>query len=158
MLTGVFWIPGSHTAVASPTASNPFSFPLLETIACSPAALHAIQSLSAAFQDFFELPAMSRSLEERGKALACLRQELQQTTVPIETTLLTIIILGTTSSWLTQTTTEIGLEHLLAAHAIVQLLLSDYQDEMERSHVFYLGVSLYIYWDMACSFLVPSHT
>ena len=56
--------------------SNPLSFAMLETLTRSRAATHTVQSFSAGYRGNFSLPQASRSLEERSKALKCLRQEI----------------------------------------------------------------------------------
>lgn len=138
-----------------PDTRNPFSFCLLETLADSQAATHTLQSLSSAFRTFFEVPFERQCLEERGKALKSLRLELLDKRNLNERTLLTIVILGSSACWFTEDATDFGLEHLHAANAVLEQLLVGYKDGADRSHLFYTATGMYMYWDMACSFLAP---
>lgn len=134
--------------------ANPFTGSLIEVLSASPAALYTFQSLSAAFQASFEEQKMSRALEQRGKALTYLRKEI----VPgrsTETTLLIIVVMGISSGWFAENSSDFGQEHLLAASAVIGDLLFNFNDEIERSSRFYLATGMYMHWDMACSFLAP---
>jgi hypothetical protein len=136
--------------------SNPLSFSMLETLTRSRAATHTLQSLSAGYRGNFSLPQASRSLEERSKALKCLRQEIDDKDGTIDAILFTIIILGHSSGWLTEETSDFGLEHLLAANTVINGMLRDYRDDTEMSELFYVALGMFLYWDMTCSFLAPS--
>lgn len=136
--------------------SNPLSFSMLKTLTQSRAATHTLQSLAAGYRGNFSLPQASRSLEERSKALRCLRQEIDDKDGTIEATLFTIIILGHSSGWLTDDTSDFGLEHLLAANTVINGCLRDYDDDTEKSELFYVALGMFLYWDMTCSFLAPS--
>ena len=136
--------------------SNPLSFAMLETLTRSRAATHTVQSFSAGYRGNFSLPQASRSLEERSKALKCLRQEIDDKDCSIEAVLFTIIILGHSTGWLTDETNDFGLEHLLAANTVINGLLRGYQDDTKKSELFYVALGMFLYWDMTCSFLAPS--
>ncbi|KIW91496.1 uncharacterized protein Z519_07462 [Cladophialophora bantiana CBS 173.52] len=135
--------------------SNPLSFSMLETLTRSRAATHTLQSLSAGYRGNFSLPQATRSLEERSKALKCLREEIDEKDCATEVILFTVIILGHSAGWLSDDTSEFGLEHLLAANTIINGLLRDYRDDTKKSELFYLALGMFLYWDMTCSFLAP---
>jgi hypothetical protein len=132
--------------------SNPLSFPL-ETLTRSRAATHTLQSLSAGYRGSFNLPQSARSFEERSKALKCLRQEIDDKDCATEAILFTVIILGHSSGWLSDETSDFGLEHLLAANTIINGLLRD--DATTKSDLFYVALGMFLFWDMTCSFLAP---
>jgi hypothetical protein len=111
--------------------------------------------LSAGYRGNFTLPEATRSLEERSKAYQWLRQEIDDKDCATEVVLFTVIILGHSSGWLTDDTSEFGLQHLLAANTMIDGLLRDYSDETKLSELFYLSVGMFLYWDMTCSFLAP---
>ncbi|EXJ54948.1 uncharacterized protein A1O5_12859 [Cladophialophora psammophila CBS 110553] len=114
---------------------------MLETLTRSRAATHTFQSLSAGYRGNFSLPQATRSLEERSKALKCLRQEIDEKDCATEVILFTVIILGHSSGWLSDDTSEFGLEHLLAANTIINGLLRDYRDDTKKSELFYLALA-----------------
>jgi hypothetical protein len=128
---------------------------LLETLADSPAATHTFQCLSAAFRTHFETPSSAQCLQERGKALRALRKELSSEEKIHERTLLTVVVFGLSTCWLTDNPLDFGLEHLHAANTILGKLLASYQHSTDLPSLFCTAAGMYMYWDMACSFLAP---
>jgi len=136
-----------------PLSSNPFSFPLLESLLKSRSLFHLIRSLSLANQASYKMSQMVQSFDERGLALVALRKEIKNKSVPCGLLLLSTLFLGMSSSWMNGNPSDFGFEHLSAVSAMIDKAFAHGvgpPDEM-----YYLAIGLYIYWDMACSFLTP---
>lgn len=133
--------------------NNPFSFPILKDIAQSPALLHAIQSISASHEQYFPVQAPILALEERGKAIACLRREIDQVQRAHYTHFLTIMLLS-----LMQVAgpdpKDYGKQHLFGACALINSMLQDTSVSTTNDPVVRLCLGVYLYWDMGSSFLV----
>jgi hypothetical protein len=142
----------SQTLVIDPE-NNPFSFPTLEYIAQSSALLHAIQSVSASHEQSFPANTPIIALEERGKAIACLRREIQQGCHSPNAFFLTIMLLALAQSS-DSDTKDYGKQHLFAARALINSMLQDTSKSMSTDHGVWLCLGMYLYWDMCSSFLV----
>jgi len=133
--------------------SNPFSFPLLESLSISRSLFHLVRSLSLADQASYKIPQMVQSFDERGLALIALQKEIKNKSVPCGLLLLSTLFLGMSSSWMNGNPSDFGVEHLSAVSAMINKAFAHGvgpPDEM-----YYLAIGLYVYWDMACSFLTP---
>lgn len=136
-----------------PLPSNPFSFPLRDSLSISRSLYHLVRSLSLAKRADYKTSRMVRSFDERGLALVSLRDEIKYRSVPCGLLLLSTLILGISSPWMSSSPSDFGAEHLSAVSAMINKAFAygiGPPDDM-----YYLAIGLYIYWDMACSFLTP---
>ncbi|OJJ42391.1 hypothetical protein ASPZODRAFT_155310 [Penicilliopsis zonata CBS 506.65] len=131
---------------------NPFSFPIVAYLEQSPALLHTITSIGAAHEQFFHKDRLETCLEERSVALGLLRAEVGLTPRPLPTTFLSVFMLGLSSSWIQDEPAEFGYEHLSAARALIDLIIAS--PDLYNTPFATLALGSYLYWDMACSFLV----
>ncbi|CAH0051501.1 unnamed protein product [Clonostachys solani] len=147
-----FWMEiASHILTMSPD-HNPLSFPLIPLLAESPSLLHAVQSVSAGYEVFFQQSSLDLCLTERGLALEFVRKELQEHTAgsPISpASVLSVFVLGISASWVETTPTTYGQEHLVAGRIMLDKLLRDEKTRSDPITTFLLG--WYLHWDMACS-------
>ena len=104
--------------------NNPYSFPALEYVPQSSALLHAIQSLSASHEQYFPAHASIIALEERGKALVCLRKEMDQSHHTPQAFLLTTGLL-TLAQGADYDANDYGKQHLFAARTLISEMLQD---------------------------------
>ncbi|KAK9237787.1 sterol regulatory element-binding protein ECM22 [Lipomyces kononenkoae] len=142
----------SQTLVIDPE-NNPFSFPALEYISQSSALLHAIQSVSASHEQYFPANAPIIALEERGKAIACLRKEINQSQHVPYALFLTIMLLALAQS-ADSDTKEYGKQHLFAARTLINSMLQESSMLTTNDSAVRLCLGMYLYWDMCSSFLV----
>ncbi|RJE19902.1 hypothetical protein PHISCL_07750 [Aspergillus sclerotialis] len=133
--------------------NNPFSFPALQYVSQSSALLHAIQSISASHERFFPADAPIIALEERGKAIACLRGEISQSQCPSNAVFLSIMLLALAQS-ADSDMKDYGKQHLLAARAFVNSMVQDTSTLVTNDIRVRLCLGMYLYWDMCSSFLV----
>ena len=142
---------GCQVMSIEPVTSNPFSFPLLESLSKSESLFHLVRSLSLANRANYETSQMAQSFEERGLALVALQKEIKNKSVPCGLLLLSTLFLGISSPWINGNPSDFGIIHLFAISAMINKAFAygiGLTDKM-----FYLAIGLYIYWDMACSFL-----
>jgi hypothetical protein len=132
--------------------SNPFSFPILEYLHISPSLMPTILSISAAHEQFFKRERLETCLEERGKALLLLQRELAGRQRPHPITFLTVFMLGISTPWIDPSSSQFGYEHLSGARALIELMINPSTNTDGKFAQLALGT--YLYWDMACSFLV----
>lgn len=132
--------------------NNPYSFPALEYVPQSSALLHAIQSLSASHEQYFPAHASIIALEERGKALACLRKEMDQNHHTPQAFLLTTGLLTLAQGADSDATNDYGKQHLFAARTLINGMLQD-TSTLNEPEV-WLCLGMYLYWDMCSAFLV----
>lgn len=142
----------SQSSVIDPE-NNPFSFPILEYVAQSPALLHAIQSVSASHEQYFPAKTPTLALEERGRAIACLRREMNQIQHVPYAHFLTIMMLALTHI-ADSDPKDYGKHHLFGARALINSMLRDISTSTINGPVIRLCVGIYLYWDMCSSFLV----
>ncbi|KAL5364198.1 fungal-specific transcription factor domain-containing protein [Aspergillus floccosus] len=142
----------SQTLVMDPE-NNPFSFPTLEHIARSSALLHAIQSVSASHEQYFPTKTPMIALEERGKAIACLRKEINQSQHSPYAHFLTIMLLALAQG-ADPDPKDYGKEHLFGARALINSMLQDTSILTTNGPAVWLCLGMYLYWDMCSSFLV----
>lgn len=136
--------------------SNPFSFPILEHFESSPSLMPTILSISAAHEQFFRKDCLEYCLKERSIALSLLRNEIGDCCRPNPVTFLSIFLLGISSPWIDTTQCEFGFEHLHGAKALIDIIIESASSTNSSFLQFVIGT--YLYWDMACSFLVePGH-
>jgi hypothetical protein len=98
---------------------------------------------------------MAESLEERGLALVALQKEIENKSVPCGLLLLSTLFLGISSSWMNGNPSDFGLVHLFAIGAMINKAFAFGVGLTDK--MYYLAIGLYIYWDMACSFLTQFH-
>ncbi|OJZ90864.1 hypothetical protein ASPFODRAFT_29297 [Aspergillus luchuensis CBS 106.47] len=133
--------------------NNPFSFPILKDLAQSPALLHAIHSVSANHEQYFPAEAPILALEEHGKAIACLRREIDQVQRAHYTHFLTIMLLSFMQV-VDPDSKNFGKQHLFGARALINSMLQDTSVSTTNDPVVRLCLGVYLYWDMCSSFLV----
>lgn len=148
-----YWLEKVSQASVIDPEDNPFSFPILEHVAQSPALLHAIQSVSASHEQYFPAKTPILALEERGKAIAYLQKEINQIQHPPYTHFLTIIMLALTQV-ADSNPKDYGRQHLFGARALINSMLRDISISTTNNPVVRLCLGIYLYWDMCSSFLV----
>ncbi|KAH7011209.1 fungal-specific transcription factor domain-containing protein [Ilyonectria destructans] len=149
-----YWLEQSSKMMTVDPNNNPLSFPLLRYLAVSPSLVHAVQSVGAGQETFFNSSSLGPCLEERGRALKLVRQELANNTRPPLPSLLTVFILGVSAPWLESQPQSYGKEHLNGARAVISLALLDKGMAEDPLMKFLLG--WYIWWDMCFSFIADS--
>lgn len=152
-----YWLEKASQIMVMDPDINPMSFPILEYVETCPSLVHAMQSVSAAHKDFFNPLKLSKPLEERNLAISLLRQELTAPTKDIFPVFTTILLLGLSSDWIEGPESKFGQQHLCGARALVDTILSDPALRQEQPSVFNFVLGAYLYWDMSCAFLIPSH-
>ena len=146
-----YWLEKASQMLVIDPENNPYSFPAVEYVSQSSALLHAIQSLSASHEQYFPTHASIIALEERGKALACLRKEMDQSHHTPQAFLLTIALL-TLAQGAGPDANDYGKQHLFAARALINGMLQDTSTLNEP--IVWLCLGMYLYWDMCSAFLV----
>lgn len=148
-----FWLENVCQVMTLDPDNNPMSFPVVEHLADSKALVHALQSVSAGYELYYAQPSLTTSMEERGKALYTMRQEIKAPTAIRVQSFLAVWILGLSSQWIDHSVGKFGEEHLMAARSILDSLLQ--QRDFPADHPFRpFIIGAFIWWDMACSFLV----
>ncbi|KAI9034921.1 Zn(II)2Cys6 transcription factor [Aspergillus affinis] len=142
----------SQTLVIDPE-NNPFSFSILKHVCQSSALLHAIQSVSASHEQYFPAKTFTLALQERGKAIACLRREMDQIQHATYTHFLTIMLLALTQV-ADSDPKDYGKQHLFGARALINSMLRDTSMSTTNDPMVRLCLGVYLYWDMCSSFLV----
>ncbi|KAI9373624.1 fungal-specific transcription factor domain-containing protein [Aspergillus egyptiacus] len=148
-----YWLEKVSQALVIDPENNPFSFPILEYITQSSALLHAIQSVSASHEQYFPAKTPLIALEEHGKAIACLRREMNQTQRAPYTHALTIMLLAM-AQVADPDPKEYGKQHLFGARALVNSMIRDTSTSTTNDAVVRICLGIYLYWDMSSSFLV----
>ncbi|KAJ0375622.1 hypothetical protein COL26b_006128 [Colletotrichum chrysophilum] len=151
-----YWLEKASQIMVIDPDINPLSFPILEHLDASPSLLHALQSVSAAHQHFFDPSQMARCLEERGIAIQLVQREIANPPKDVFPVFLTVLMLGLSTAWIEGPVTQFGLQHLYGARALVDIMLADSSLPEENPSVFGFTIGAYLYWDMACAFLVSS--
>lgn len=132
---------------------NPMSFPIVEHLATSPSLVHALQSITAAHENFFASANLITCLQERNLSLRLLQEEVRSSqTKSLPAVFLSVFLLGVSSSWIEGNTASFGVEHLLGGRALIDLIIQK-RDRIPEA-TFNFTVGCYIFWDMATSFLV----
>ncbi|KAL3439889.1 fungal-specific transcription factor domain-containing protein [Aspergillus insuetus] len=148
-----YWLEKVSQSMVIDPENNPFSFPTLEYISQSSALLHAIQSVSASHEEYFPAKAPVIALEERGKAIACLRKELNQSQQTHYAHFLTLMLLAMAQG-ADPDTKDYGKQHLFGARAMINSMLRDTPMSTTNEREDHLCLGMYLYWDMCSSFLV----
>ncbi|KAE9567697.1 Transcriptional regulatory protein moc3 [Colletotrichum fructicola] len=151
-----YWLEKASQIMVIDPDINPLSFPILEHLDASPSLLHALQSVSAAHQHFFDPSQMARCLEERGIAIQLVQREIANPPKDVFPVFLTVLMLGLSTAWIEGPVTQFGLQHLYGARALVDIMLADSSLPEDNPSVFSFTIGAYLYWDMATAFLVPS--
>ncbi|KAF7174257.1 hypothetical protein CNMCM5623_006831 [Aspergillus felis] len=148
-----YWLERVSQMLVIDPDDNPYSFPALEYITKSSALVHIIQSISAQHEQYFPTQAPVIALEERGKALASFRKELEHVETTPRASLLTAMLL-TLSHAADPDMTDFGKEHLFAARILVNRMLQDTSALSEPDCLPRLCFGMYLYADMCSAFLV----
>lgn len=149
-----YWLEQACHMMTLDPENNPLSSPIVQRLPDSDALCHALQCVSGGYEYYYEPSSINESLKERGKALRSIRQELQASMAVTVQTFVAVWMLGISATWL-DSVHVFGKEHLLAARKILDQLLQ--QDDFTADRVFRpFIVGAYIWWDMACSLLVPA--
>ncbi|ETS84251.1 hypothetical protein PFICI_02276 [Pestalotiopsis fici W106-1] len=142
-----------------PQSRNPLSYSLSPYLRRSCALRHSIQCISQAHSSYFTDAHLAEVLEERARALASLRLEIERAFIGesacsraqlLPTILLSSLILGITSDWLTKDLTS--QEFLIGANQIVPLLL---ESGVKQDPVSHYVLGLYLYWVSVESHIEP---
>ncbi|VUC32827.1 unnamed protein product [Clonostachys rosea] len=137
----------SHIMVLDPEI-NPLALPLLVLMKESDALLHVVQSIASAHKHRFSGDATSECLFERKRALLSIQKELRHVRKQSVSTFLAIFLMGISSPWIEGTS---GMEHLLGARALSDILLSDPNVDHSSAYM-QMIFGIYIWWEMAASF------
>ncbi|KAH7205699.1 fungal-specific transcription factor domain-containing protein [Fusarium oxysporum] len=154
-----YWIEQVSQGLCIDKNHNPLALPLLPYMVASPSLLHAIQSISAGHEVFFNDRALTLCLQERGHSMRLVREELQvqdSETISI-TSILTVFLLGVSSSWIESRPESWGKEHLDGARALIKVILAGPRNmagsRNEADPLIQLLYGWFLYWDMTCSIL-----
>lgn len=131
---------------------NPLSYPILQLLVHSPWIAPVLQSISAGYENDYNPKQIAISLTHRQQALTLFRQDILSPNKSLVSTLIGILLLGLSSSWIDGDASHFGQEHFFGARTIFNLLLCDQKREKDAIELFAVGA--YIYWDMTCSFLI----
>ncbi|KAF5255680.1 hypothetical protein FOXYS1_13895 [Fusarium oxysporum] len=145
------WVEQASQMLCVDRNNNPLSLPLLPYLASSPSLLHAIQSISAGHEVFFSSKALAVCLQERGHAIRFLREDLQNSGTISPLSVLTVFLLGVSSSWIEPQPASWGKEHLDGARALMKFILID--KKARQDSITQLLSGWYLWWDMTCAFL-----
>lgn len=146
------WFETTSRIMVVDHGQNPLSFPILTHLSNAPSLAHIIQSISAAYQHFFQHSKLNLCLEERSKAMSTLRTELQHGGRPLMPYLLTTYLLGISSSFIDEDFIDYGKEHFFAFRQMLELILADPEARTDPLMRFVVGA--YVYWSLTCSTLV----
>ncbi|KAH8430695.1 uncharacterized protein LDX57_008357 [Aspergillus melleus] len=143
----------SQTLVIDPE-NNPYSFPILEYIAKSPALVHIIQSVSARHEVYYSPKATVTALEERGKALVSFQAELERPQAEPRASLLTAMLLALSHGADHDDMADYGNEHIFAAGILARRLVREISQDAENDYLARLCFGMYLYMDMCTAFLI----
>lgn len=146
-----YWLQKTSRMMALNPDDNPLSFPLMEHLLSTPSLMHAVQSISAGQENFFDESSRELCLAERGLAMQSLQLEIKDPNNIKPSSLLTVFLLGISSTWTEDHPNSYGKEHLLGAKALLEEMLGDEQKREHPLVQFMLG--WYLYWDMSCSLI-----
>ncbi|OJJ03399.1 hypothetical protein ASPVEDRAFT_42897 [Aspergillus versicolor CBS 583.65] len=149
------------TMAIVPPPLNPLSYGMAPYLRQSKALRHTMQCVSQAHRQFFCEGRLAEILEERGRALVSLQNEidralkrspLSQASL-LRTILLSSLLLGISSGWMIDD--DYGLQYLDGARTVISVLLErgGPTDDFLR---YLLG--LYIYWEVFSSYIEANHT
>ncbi|KAF5236587.1 hypothetical protein FANTH_11198 [Fusarium anthophilum] len=155
-----YWVEQVSQGLCIDKDYNPLALPLLPYMVASPSLLHAIQSISAGHEVFFNDRDLALCLQERGHSMRLVREELQvqdSETISV-TSLLTIFLLGVSSSWIDSgPESSWGKEHLDGARALIKVIMASPRNMARSSNeadpLIQLLHGWFLYWDMTCSIL-----
>ncbi|KAJ5015976.1 hypothetical protein K4K57_012374 [Colletotrichum sp. SAR 10_99] len=146
-----YWLEQTSHMLSLRADDNPLSCPLLEHLVSTPSLLHAVQSISAGQERFFEQSSLVPCLKQRGLTLQALRREMRDVGQITPATLVTIFLQGVSWTWTEGHTKDCGKEHLCAARSLLDTMLQDSQKRQQPLVQYLLG--WYLYWDMSCAFV-----
>lgn len=147
------WFEQTSRIMVLDHGANPLSLPITQYLPMSASLVHILQSISAAHEHFFSQQKLALSLEERSRALTCLRQELQSaTTISLLSCMLTGYLLGISSTFIDEHVFDYGKEHLFALGRMIEMILTN--PEARQSDMTQFVVGAYVYWNMTCSLLI----
>lgn len=152
-----YWLERASQIMALDPDNNPMSFPILKLIERSTSLIHALQSVGAAHQNFFNPSKLNRCLEERSLAMQHVRREIQGPTKDVPVLFLTVFLLGLSSFWTAgyQDDRDAFVQaqaHFLGGRALIDVILALPPSEINQQMRFAIGA--YMYWDMACCFVI----
>ncbi|KAF2188462.1 hypothetical protein K469DRAFT_724446 [Zopfia rhizophila CBS 207.26] len=146
-----YWFENTSRMMTVSPDNNPLSPPLLEHLLSTPSLVHAVQSVNAGQEIFFQRSTLQTCLGERGLAIQALQRELQDPSQIKPPSLISVFLLGISWSWTEDRPHCYGKEHLSGAHALLDKMLADEQKREEPLVQYILG--WYIYWDLSCAFI-----
>jgi hypothetical protein len=148
-----YWLERVSQILVLDPDDNPYSFPILGYITKSCALVHIIQSISACHEQYFSAQASVIALEERGKALASFRKEIDGLKTAPQASLLTAMLLAL-SHGVDDDMADFGKQHLFAARILINKTLQHTSHLFENDDLSRLCFGMYLYWDMCTAFLV----
>lgn len=148
-----YWLERVSQMLVLDPDDNPYSFPILGYITKSCALMHIIQSISACHEQYFSAQASVIALEERGKALASFRKEIDGPKNAPQALLLTTALLAL-SHGADDDMADFGKQHLFAARILINELLQHSFHLFEHDDLSRLCFGMYLYWEMCAAFLV----
>ncbi|KAI9035827.1 Zn(II)2Cys6 transcription factor [Aspergillus affinis] len=151
-----YWLERVSQQLVIDPEDNPFSFPILEYIAESPALVHIIQSVSARHEVYYSAEATVTALEERGNALVSFRAELERSQTEPRASLLTAMLLALSHGADHDDMADYGKEHIFAAGILARRIVRDISQDSENDYMARLCFGMYLYMDMCSAFLVDS--
>lgn len=154
-----YWLERASQIMAIDPDNNPMSFPILRHLSRCTSLVHALQSVGAAHQHFFHPTKMQRCLEERALAIEHIRKELDAPGKDVPVLFLTVFLLGLLSFWTAPVEQDADAlyqahAHFLGGSALIDDMLSQPSAQSNQAVLFAIGS--YLYWDMACSFVIES--
>lgn len=148
-----YWLERVSQILVLDPDDNPYSFPILGHITKSCALIHIIQSISACHEQYFSAQASVIALEERGKAIASFRKEINGPKSTPQAALLTTMLLAL-SHGADDDMADFGKQHLFAARILINELLQHSSYLFEHDDLSRLCFGMYVYWEMCTAFLV----
>jgi hypothetical protein len=150
-----YWLERTSRIMTLRPENNPLSFPLLQHLISTPSLLHAVQSVSAGQEHFFQSSNLGSCLAERGKAIQALRHEIQDPARIKPASILAVFLQGVSWTWTEDHPSDYGKQHLCGARALLENMLVDKEKRQDPLVQFMLG--WYLYWDMACAFIADPY-
>ncbi|KAI8295387.1 hypothetical protein K4K56_012020 [Colletotrichum sp. SAR 10_98] len=126
-----YWLEQTSHMLSLRADDNPLSYPLLEHLVSTSSLLHAVQSISAGQERFFEQSSLVPCLKQRGLTLQALRCEMRDVGQITPATLVTIFLQGVSWTWTEGHTKDYGKEHLCAARSLLDTMLQDSQKRQQ---------------------------
>ncbi|EWZ28397.1 hypothetical protein FOZG_17882 [Fusarium oxysporum Fo47] len=150
-----YWLEKTSRIMTVRPENNPLSFPLLQYLMSTPSLLHAVQSVSAGQEQFFQSSNLGPCLTQRGMAIQALRHEIQDPARIKPSSILAVFLQGVSWTWTEDHPCDYGKQHLRGARVLLENMLVDKEKRQDPLVQFMLG--WYLYWDMSCAFIADRY-